>query len=164
VANPGLPAVLKRYTAQANVFVVAVRSTDGSPNFYTDLNRAIYREITSRAETPLVDAERLGRAPWREKVRRTYHISRTPLMAMFDMADFVYLSEGRRLDAAETPLGRALLAQGVFTEEKLLAVKRDPLARLRTAVGDSPAGSLHYLPLAGEGKGLAWIRELLGGL
>ena len=56
VANPGLPAVLKRYTPQANVFVVVVRSSDGSADSFASLNRSIYKEITSRAETPLVDA------------------------------------------------------------------------------------------------------------
>ncbi len=160
VANPALPAVLKRYAAQANVFVVAVRSTEASPGFFAALNRAIYREITSRADTPLVDAARLGRVPWPEKVRRTYHISRTPLMAMFDMVDFVYQADGSRLEVAETPLGRSLLAQGVLTAEKLQAIKRDPLVRLPEAAG----GVLHYLPLAGEGKGLDFTRQLLRSL
>jgi hypothetical protein len=166
VANPGLPAVLKRYTPQANVFVAAVRSADGSPGFFAELNRAIYREITSRAETPLMDAERLGRVPWSEKVRRTYHISRTHLMAMFDMADFVYLGD-KRLQPEDTPLGRSLLAEGILTAEKLQAIQRDPLVRL-PAAGGSPLRrrgyALHYLPLAGEGKSLAFTRQLLGGL
>jgi hypothetical protein len=166
VANPGLPAVLKRYTAEANVFVVAVRSEDPSPEFFAGLNRAIYREITSRAETPLVDGQRLDRVPWPERVRRTYHLSRTHLMAMFDLADFVYLDAGRRLQVADTPLGRSLLAEGVLSAENLQALKGEPLARLRAAAGGGPAGpgSLHYLPLAGEGRDLAWTREFLRGL
>ncbi len=157
VANPGLPAVLNRYTPQANVFVVVVRSADGSPGFFSSLNRAIYQEITSRAETPLVDGERLGAVPWPERVRRTYHLSRTHLMAMFDMADLVYLAEGRRLELAETPLGRSLRAQGVVTAEKLQELRREPLRYARH--GDHRL--LHYLPLAGEGQGLAWVGEFL---
>ncbi len=174
VANPGLPAVLKRCGPDANVFVVVVRSPDGSPGFFASLNRAIYEEVCSRRETPLVDGERLGSVRWSERVRRTYHISRTPLMAMFDMADFVYLADGRRLAVAETPLGRSLLAERVLTAEKLQAIKRDPLVRLRRdnprlrpGGGDeaSPlAGSLEYLPLAGEGKSLDLTRQLLGRL
>jgi hypothetical protein len=157
VANPGLPAVLNRYTAESNVFVVAVRSADGSPDFFASLNRAIYEEVCSHSETPLVDGERLGSVRWSERVRRTYHISRTHLMAMFDMADFVYLSDGRRLAPADTPLGRSLLAEGVLTAEKLQAFKRDPLRYARR--GEHRL--LHYLPLAGEGRDLDWTREFL---
>ena len=157
VANPSLPAVLKRYTPEANVFAVVVRSSDGFPGFFTSLNQAIYREVTSRAETPLVDGERLGSVPWSEKVRRTYHLSRSYLMAMFDLSDFVYLSEGRRLEVTETPLGGSLLAEGILTAQKLQDIKRDPLVRLRGGGG----GSLEYLPLAGEGKSLGWTRDLL---
>jgi hypothetical protein len=157
VANPGLPAVLNRYTPQANVFVVVVRSADGSPGFFSSLNRAIYQEITSRAETPLVDGERLGTVPWPERVRRTYHLSRTHLMAMFDMADLVYLGEGRRLALADTPLGRSLQVQGAVTAEKLQELRREPLRYARH--GDHRV--LHYLPLAGEGQGLAWVGEFL---
>jgi len=157
VANPGLPAVLKRYTPEANVFVVVVRSADGSPEFFSDLNGVIYREITSRAETPLVDGERLGSVPWPERVRRTYHLSRSHLMAMFDMSDFVYLSEGRRLAIAETPLGKSLLTEGILTAEKLEDLKRDPLRYAR----DADPRLLHYLPLVGEGRGLDWLRGFL---
>jgi hypothetical protein len=165
VANPGLPAVLRRYTPQANVFVLAVRSADGSSGFFADLNRAIYREITSRTETPLVDGERLGPLPWSEKVRRTYHISRTHLMAMFDLADFVYLDDRRRLGVAHTPLGRRLLDEGVLTAERLQAVKRDPLVRLPGSAGqDGLSAGLYYLPLAGGGQSLDFTKQLLRGL
>ena len=157
VANPGLPAVMKRYTPEANVFVVVVRSSDGSPDFFASLNRAIYKEVTSRAETPLVDGERLGSVPWSEKVRRTYHLSRSHLIALFDMSDFVYLSEGRRLAVSDTPLGRSLLAEGILTAEKLQDIKRDPLVYARG--GDRR--SLEYLPLTGEGQSLALVRDFL---
>ena len=142
---------------QANVFVVVVRSADGSPGFFAALNRAIYLEITSRAETPLVDGERLGGAPWSERVRRTYHLSRTHLMAMFDMADLVYLGEGRRLPLADTPLGRSLRADGILSDEQLLGLPSEPLRRVQ---GGSHR-TLHYLPLAGEGQDLDWARDFL---
>jgi hypothetical protein len=157
VVNPSLPAVVKRYTPGANVFVVVVRSSDGSPGFFASLNRAIYDEVSSRSETPLVDGARLGAVSWSERVRRTYHISRSHLMALFDMSDFVYLSDSRRLAVTETPLGRSLLAEGILTAEKLQDIKRDPLVRRRGGGGES----LKYLPLAGEGRSLAWTRELL---
>jgi len=157
VANPGLPAVLRRYTPEANVFVVVVRSADGSPGFFASLNRAIYLQITSRTETPLVDGEHLGGAPWSERVRRTYHLSRTHLMALFDMADLVYLGEGRRLQPAETPLGRLLAAEGLLTAEQLSGLASEPLRRTR----EGSHRALHYLPLSGEGQDLDWVRDFL---
>jgi len=157
VANPGLPAVLKRCGPSANLFVVAIRSADGSPDFFASLNRAIYEEVCSRGDTPLVDGDKLGSVRWPERVRRTYHISRTHLMAMYDMADFVYLEAGRRLAVADTPLGRSLLANGIVTEPRLRSLKADPLAYS----GQGAHRILHYLPLAGQGRSLAWVRELL---
>jgi len=145
--------VLARYTDQANVFVVVVRSADGSPGFFSSLNRAIYREISSRAETPLVDQEGLGAVPWPERVRRTYHLSRTHLMAMFDMADLVYLGEGR-LQPEDTPLGGSLRERGLVTGRRLRELMAWPLVR-------DAGGVLHYLPLAGEGQDLAWVGEFL---
>ena len=160
VANPSLPTVLKRCGPEANVFVAAVRSADGSPDFFASLNRAIYEEVCSRSETPLVDGDRLGSVRWSERVRRTYHLSRTHLMAMFDMADFVYLDAGRRLAVADTPLGRSLLADGIVTEPRLRSLKADPLAYS----GQGAQRILHYLPLTDEGRDLAGVRQLLRGL
>ena len=78
-------------------------------------------------------------------------------MAMFDMADLVYLAEGRRLKIEETPLGRSLLADGIVTRAKLQDFHRDPLRYARAG----ERRSLHYLPLAGEGRDLDWARELV---
>jgi hypothetical protein len=157
VVNPHLPAILKRYSPSANVFVVAVRSRDGSPDFFPALNKAIYDEITSRVETPILHGGTLEHLAWPERIRRTYHISRTHLMALFDMSDFVYLSENSRLDASRTPLGRELIRSGAATAEVLNAVKRQPLAFARR--GDATA--LEYLPLSCEGQGVEAVRDLL---
>lgn len=160
VANPSLPAVLKRYTPAANVFVVVVRSQDHPLDFHASLNSAIHAEITSRTETPLVDGERLGSVPWPERIRRTYHISRSHFMAMLDMSDFVYLSESERLEVTRTPLGKSLLAEGIITEPALRSLKRDPLAYLHRG----GRRTLEYLPLAGEGRSLEWLKDLLRGV
>jgi hypothetical protein len=157
VVNPHLPAIVRRYSPSANVFVVAVRARDGSPSFFAALNKAIYDEITSRVETPILHGNALERLAWPERIRRTYHISRTHLMALFDMSDFVYLSESRKLDASGTPLGRELIRSGAATEEALNAMKRQPLAY----AGRGEEASLEYLPLSCEGQGVQALLELL---
>jgi hypothetical protein len=155
VVNPHLPAIVRRYTAEANVFAVVVRTCDSSPDFFPALNKAIYDEITSRVETPVIHDTTLGSLGWSERVRRTYHISRTHLMAMFDMTDFVYLSAGGRLPLEQTPLGRELIRSGAATAALLSALKADPLVQPKGA-------ALEYLPLAGAGQGLEAVRQLMG--
>jgi hypothetical protein len=157
VVNPHLPVIVRRYSPSANVFVVAVRARDGSPGFFSDLNKAIYDEITSRGETPILHGDTLERLAWPERIRRTYHISRTHLMSLFDMSDFVYLAENRRLDAGRTPLGRELIRSGAATEEVLKAMKQQPLAY----AGCGGSRSLEYLPLSCEGQGVQAVRDLL---
>lgn len=157
VVNPHLPAIVRRYSPSANVFVVAVRARDGSPGFFPELNKAIYDEITSRVETPVLYGSELEQLAWPERIRRTYHISRTHLMALFDLSDFVYLSESRKLEAARTPLGRELIRSGDATEAGLEAMKRQPLAY----AGRGDDASLEYLPLSGEGQGVQAVRDLL---
>ncbi len=159
VVNPHLPAIVKRYTPSTNVFAVVVRARDGSPDFFSSLNKAIYDELTSRGETPVLHAETLEPLAWPERVRRTYHISRTHLMALFDMANFVYLASGRGLDAAATPLGRELIRRGAVTRERLEELRENPLVYTR---GATP--SLHYLPLSCMGQGVDAAAALLRSL
>ncbi len=158
VANPSLPAVVKRYVPEANVFAVVVKSPGpAGPEFFTALNQSIYDRIVSGSGTPVVDGDKLGFLAWSEKIRRTYHISTNHLMAMFDMMDFVYTDGERRLEAGETPLGRMLLAAGVLTREKLEEIGR---VRLLTPAGDARAEPVH-LPTAGAGKGIRDVEALL---
>jgi hypothetical protein len=160
VVNPHLPAILKRYTPSANVFVVAVRSKDGAPDFFTGLNRGIYEEITARVETPVLHGSTLEPLAWQEKVRRTYHISRTHLMALFDMAAFVYRQDGSRLAPEAAPLGRELVRRDAATPDLLRVLMHRPLVY----TGSGAGASLHYLPLAGAGRGVEAAVELMGRL
>jgi hypothetical protein len=159
VVNPNLPSVVKRYTPESNVFVVAMRSHDARPDFFVELNRAIFDEITARAETPVMDGEKLDLLIWSERIRRTYHISANHLMAMLDMADFLYEDGGRRLEVQETPLGGWLVRQGCVSAEALHWLKRSQLVYLRK----EERRSLEYLPLAAGGLTPDGICRLLKG-
>ena len=86
-----------------------MRCIDSSPGFFDAVNEAIFKEITSRAETPIIDGEKLDSLVWWERIRRTYHLSSNHLMAMLDMADFVYTGENEHLAVTDTPLGLSLI-------------------------------------------------------
>jgi hypothetical protein len=154
VVNPNLPAIVKRHAPPANVFAVVVSSPSHAGPFFEGVNQAVFKEITSRSETPVIDGEKLDSLVWSERIRRTYHLSSNHLMAMFDMPDYVYTGDGTRLDTGETPLGRWLVRAASVTTDRLHALKSFPLARRRDA-------TLVYLPGAARGLRLEQIRELV---
>ena len=160
VANPSLPAVVNRYVPGANVFVAVARCREPGPEALSALNRSIYEAVVARHETPILDGDRLGALVWKERIRRTYHISSNHLMAMFDMADLVYVDDDHRLDVTDTPLGRRLAAGGRVSEEQLRHAHREQLVY----IGAGAERTLCYLPQAGEGKGVRDIEEMLAAL
>jgi hypothetical protein len=160
IVNYDLPAIASRYTPEANVFAVLVRARRAPGDFYVDLNRAIYEEMISRPETPILFGDKLRGLSWSERVRRTYHLSKNPLMAMFDMADFVFLDDERRLGVEDTPLGARLLASGAIDRAGLVAAKDSQLCRLSPGPGYEEG--LVYLPLPGPALESLGARELLG--
>lgn len=200
VVNPNLPAVMARYTPEANVMVIVVRSrgaceeahpdaasdpadgavragpghtapagaapypkaaapgpAEGSGDFFSHVNRAIYSGIIAGHGTPLVDGERLDSLVWSEKIRRTYHLSTGHIMAMFDMADLVYRNDRQRLPVRDTPLGRLLLSRGM-TPERLAYLKEAQLAYLGNPKDGAP---LAWLPAEGTGMGVQQSVEML---
>ncbi|MGO9410170.1 MAG: hypothetical protein ACLQCB_05385 [Spirochaetia bacterium] len=157
VVNPNLPAIVKRHAPPANVFAVVVRAQGYNGSFFEGVNEAIFKEITSRSETPVIDGEKLDSLVWSEKIRRTYHLSSNHLMAMFDMPDYVYTASGARLSPAETPLGKWLLHARALTPEALQAMKSSPLMRRRDS-------TLLYVPGAGRGMRLEQISALVADL
>lgn len=158
IVNYDLPAILTRYPPAANCFVVLVRTEGAADRLYAELNKAIYTEICSRPDTPLVDGLALEGMAWSERVRRTYHLSTNRLMAMLDMADFVYTSPESRLDVAETPLGSALVAEGILTAAQLRAAHAAHLCRIGPVGG--PPETLAYLPQPGRALGADGRRGL----
>jgi hypothetical protein len=156
VVNPNLPAIVKRTTLESNIFVLAVRAREGSPRFFDELNRAIFTYVSTCKETPVIDGEKLGSLAWSERIRRTYHISTNHVMAMFDMADFVYTSETTRLGVADTPLGSWLVASGATDPEGLTRLKEEHLCLVAGTDGES----LEYLPRSADGLSLAEVGAL----
>lgn len=154
IVNPNLPAIVLRHRPPANVFAVVMRCLDCSEKLFDDANEAIFREITSRSETPIIDGEKLDSLVWSERIRRTYHLSGNHLMTMLDMSDFVYTSETASLDVADTPLGRWLIEEGAISADRLRSLKSWPLARRR-------GSSLLYLPTAGRGMTPDQVRTLV---
>lgn len=154
VVNPSLPAIVKRHAPPANVFAVVASSRASANRFFEDANQAIFKEITSRSETPVIDGEKLDSLVWSEKIRRTYHLSSNHLMAMFDMLDYIYTADTTRLSPADTPLGKWLQENAAVTEEGLRAMKMFPLVRRRDA-------TLLYLPTAAHGMRLDQIKALM---
>ena len=157
VVNPNMPAIFKLHEPSVNVFSVIVQSRESSGAFFEGVNEAIFKALTSRAETPLLDGEKLDSLVWSERIRRTYHLSTNHLMAMCDMADFVYTGETTRLDVAETPLGKWLVERGGATAGHLRELKSARLARRKGA-------ALVYLPTAGRGMSLDQVRKLVADL
>ncbi len=160
VVNPSLPAVASRYVPGANVFVAVAKCREHGTEALMALHRTIYEAVAARRETPILDAELLEGLVWREKIRRTYHISTNHLMAAFDIADLVYVDAARRLDVTETPLGRLLAARGRVSGEQLRRAKEEQVVYL----GSGDARKLCYLPQAAEGRTVTQVEEMLSRL
>lgn len=159
IVNYDLPAIVRRYTPSANVFVALAEAEAGSDDFYDELNQAIHDMIASHSETPLVYGAALRGLSWHEQVRRTYHISTNRLQAMLDMSDFVYPDISGRLDVAATPLGSALVRTGAIAPEALRRAKETQLCRLASPGHD--LANLAFLPQAGQGMGFEAMCRLM---
>jgi len=157
IVNYDLPAILKRYNAITNVFMVLVKSDKATPTFFEDLNLSIYNEIASSGDTPILFGDKLEDLDWSEKIKRTYHLSNNHLMTMFDMSHFIFKDKDKRLDITETPLGKTILANKIFTEEQLRILKTLQLCYSYK----NGKKILHYLPYAGKNKSYAWIIDML---
>jgi hypothetical protein len=149
IVNYDLPAIVRRYTPEANVFVALAEAEADSDDFYDGLNEALHDTIASHSETPLVFGAELSSLSWHERVRRTYHLSMNRLQAMLDMADFVYPDASGRLDVAGTPLGAALVTAGAIGAEALRQAKESHLCRLAAPGPD--LANLAFLPYDGHG-------------
>ena len=162
IVNYDLPAIVRRYTPEANVFVALAEAEADSDDFYDGLNQALHDTIASHSETPLVFGAELSSLSWHEQVRRTYHLSTNRLQAMLDMADFVYPDASGRLDVAGTPLGAALVKAGAIGAEALRQAKETQLCRLAWPGHD--LANLAFLPQAGRGLGFEELCGLMGSI
>lgn len=126
VVNYDIPALIKKYRPSANVFAICIALSDETTPV-DDVNRSIFETITKSENIRFLNEQRYADLPWYEQARRTYHISRNHVMAMFDMNDFIYVSKSARLPLLETPLGKVLHEETGVPEETLLRIKQYPL-------------------------------------
>lgn len=152
VLNYDIPAIVTRHHEGTNIFIMALRLVDESIGF-SSLHHMIYDNMCRNQNTAIQGPDTREKLPleWYDRIRRTYHMSRSHIEAMFDLTDFVFKDEGQRICFAETPLGQRLLQEGVMTEtqleERLTLLKESPLVYLR-----QPGGTGKLVHIIHEGK------------
>ena len=127
VVNYDIPALIEKYNPKTNVFVIALRFKNDNISF-TDINQSISEELKKNNNSPLLKAndDKFDELNWVDILKRTYHISNSHVMALFDMKDFVFKSDGSHLKFSETPLGYKVLQTRV-TVEMLKSLKEYPI-------------------------------------
>lgn len=122
VVNYNIPALISKYSPESNVFVIAFKLNDKEVSF-KDVNHSIFNHLAGDKTTPFVDADKLHKLEWSEKVTRTYHISHNTLTAIFDMLDFIYKKDGTPLDITDIPSAHYLISNEIVSQEKFKSVK-----------------------------------------
>lgn len=122
VVNYDIPAIINKYTPESDVFVIAIELENKNIDFH-ELNQQIFETLKSNIRTPIIDEEKYTEHEWYEKVKRTYHISQNHVASMFDMVDFVFLSDDKHVRFGDIPLGRMIIEKGVLTEDELYRLK-----------------------------------------
>ncbi len=125
ILNYDMPAIIKRYTPKANVFVIAVKFKDPMTSFM-DINQSIFERM--KENNVVIEGEGIYKdLEWNEIIRRTYHISKNHIMAMFDMIDFVIRTDTHHIEFHQTPLGRLCIEDKNILPEDLYKLKDCPL-------------------------------------
>ncbi|MCP5046284.1 MAG: hypothetical protein GY940_03875 [bacterium] len=152
VLNYDIPAVITRHHEDTNIFIIALRLKDNSARF-ADLHHLIYDSISNNESTAILGPKERQNLPleWYNRIRRTYHISRSHIEAMFDLTDYVFKDNTRRIGFADTPLGQRLLDLGIIPpdqlEKRLSLLKDKPLVYL-----DQEDGTMKLVDIILEGK------------
>ncbi len=128
VINYDIPALISMYNKTANVFVVVLRFKNCNYTF-SEINQSIYDEIIN-INMPIIGNDRKLVLSWNELIKRTYHISRNHIMAMFDMLDYVFRKDSSVIHFSETPLGSLLINNYGFSEDAIRKIKEFPLVRI----------------------------------
>lgn len=134
VINYDMPAVITRHHENTAVFNIAVRMKSISYRF-SGIHHLIYENMRKSKSTLLIDSEKRKEMAWYNRVRRTYHISRSHIEAMFDLKDYVFVNDTARIKYKDTPLGRKLLDEWGFEEDRLekcmQRLKENPMVYLK---------------------------------
>ncbi len=161
VLNYDIPAILTRHDKGTDMFLVAIRMKD-SKNRFSDLNHVIYENMRKDTAINILGIDRRKGLAWYDQVRRTYHISRSHIEAMFDLTDYVFKDESERILFSDTPLGRRLVEKKIMTkdqvEERLNHLKQNPLVYM-THPGNGKKETLANIISEGRIKKLTCYRE-----
>ena len=164
VLNYDIPFIITRHHEETAVFVIALRMKSNRYRF-SDIDHSIYDNMCKCETTWILDSEKRKNMAWYRQVRRTYHISRSHIEAMFDLTDFVFKNEKEQIRFANTPLGRKLLEQEILRgeqlEERLAQLKEHPLVYLNQPGGNGK-NSLKLVNIVSEGrvkKGSTFIED-----
>ncbi len=129
VVNYDIPAVVTRHGEHTDIFVTALLPNEGVS--IPEINRRIYDTFMSDDSIKLLDEESRQDMAWYDRVRRTYHLSKSHVEAMFDLTDFVFNEDGTALTYDRTPLGNFLVSRGVFSslelQSRMESLKENPL-------------------------------------
>lgn len=123
VINYDMPCLMEKHHAGTNIFVMALALNDDTIGFQ-EVNRKIFEQLKHNSKLEVDENSRP--LAWFEQMRRSYHISRNHLMALFDLRDFVCQHEGF-LPFSALPFGRRLLAETGLSEEELAFLKNHPV-------------------------------------
>jgi hypothetical protein len=154
VLNYDIPFVITRHHEETAMFVIALRLKSNRYRF-SDIDHLIYDNMCKSETTWILDSEKRKNLAWYRQVRRTYHISRGHIEAMFDLTDFVFKNEKEQIRFTDTPLGRKLLEQEILgeeqLEERLAQLKEHPLVYLNQTGGNGK-NSLKLVNIILEGR------------
>lgn len=120
VLNYDMPAIITRHHEDTGMFILAVQLKDKATCF-SQLLHIIYDTMSKNESTEFIGPEERRRLQleWYDQVRRTFHISRSHIEAMFDLTDYVFKDERERIMYADTPLGQKLISKNIIPEDEL---------------------------------------------
>lgn len=134
IVNYDLPSIMGRYTPESNIFVIAVQLHNLDLDLH-ELNRGLFESLKNNIATPIIDEHKYMRHEWMEKVKRTYHISKGHINAIFDMTDFVFVNENEHLKIEETPFGKYIIDKKIMDANDLDKLKYFNLAYMKQSDG-----------------------------
>ncbi|MCP4150773.1 MAG: hypothetical protein GY757_23710 [bacterium] len=139
VLNYDIPAIITKHHNDTGMFIIAIRFKDNKYKF-CDLHHLIYENMYKNENTQFIDSDKRKGMAWYNKVRRTYHISRSHIEAMFDLTDYVFKNDNQRIEFSDTPLGQRLLKDKVFEkgqlQKLLIELKDNPLVYIKEKSGE----------------------------
>ena len=118
VVNYDMPAIDVNYSDTTDILVMVILLDESAS--IAKLNYALYENFKNSDESLLLDEHLIRDSRWFNRVRRTYHLSRNCIEAMFDLTDFALFEDYSPISYFDTPLGMRLNNSGKYTNEYLM--------------------------------------------